>query len=58
MGQRVSHEVNPATLPGRIEHLADGGLDAFMGIRDDELDAPHAPAGQFAQEFCPDRLGL
>ncbi len=48
MRQGIAHEVNPATLPGRIQHLADAGLDALTGIGDDELHASQAPARQFA----------
>ena len=58
MGEHVAHEVDAATLPGGAEHLGDGGLDAFMGIGDDELDATQPPARQLAQELRPDRLGL
>ena len=35
----IYHEVNSATLPGRIQHLADGLHDALMGVGDDELRA-------------------
>ena len=31
MGQDVAHEVHAAALPGRIQHLGDGGLEAFVG---------------------------
>ena len=34
MGQGVAHEVHPAALPGGVQHLGDGGLDALMGIGD------------------------
>ena len=40
MGHDVPHEVDTAALPGAVHHLADGGLDAFVGVGDDELDAP------------------
>ena len=40
MGQRVSHEVNPATLPGRTKNIGNCGLVTFMCIGDDKLDAP------------------
>jgi hypothetical protein len=39
---------NPAALPGRAEHLGDGGLQAFVGVGDDQLDASEATAGQLA----------
>jgi hypothetical protein len=44
MRQSVPHEVNPAALPGGAEHLGDSGLDALMGIGDDELHAAQASA--------------
>jgi hypothetical protein len=31
MHQRLAH-VGAATLPGGVEHLADGGLDALVGV--------------------------
>ena len=37
--QRVAHEVHAATLPTGVEHLGDGGLDALVGVGDDEFDA-------------------
>ena len=40
MGQSVALEVDPAPLPGRAQDLRDGGLDAFVGIADDQLHAP------------------
>lgn len=43
MRQSIPHEVDPATLPSRIQHLANGRLDALMGIGDDELHASQAP---------------
>ena len=53
-----AHEVNATALPSGIQHLSDGGLDAFVGIRDHQLDATQAAAGQLAQECRPERLGL
>jgi len=35
------------------EHLGDGGLDAVVGVRHDQLDAAQAAAGQLAQERRP-----
>ena len=58
MRQHVAHEVDAAALPGGAEHLGDGGLDALMGVGDDQLDAAQAAARQLAQELRPDRLGL
>lgn len=49
MGQGIPHEVNPATLPGRIQHLADRNLDALIGIGDDELHVSQTTAGQFGR---------
>src|SRR5262249_42738392 len=46
------------TLPGGIEDLGDGGLEALMGVRDHELDASEAAAGEAAQEVGPERLGF
>src|SRR2546421_11854131 len=57
-GSNVAHEVNPAALPGGVEHLADGGLDALVGVRDHELDAAQTAAGELAEEGAPERLGL
>jgi hypothetical protein len=57
MGQEVAHEVHAATLPGGIEHFGDGCLDALVRVRDHELDAPQASAGELAQERGPERLG-
>ena len=58
MGQGIAHEVDPAALPGGGEHLRYGGLDAFMGIGDGELDAAQASPGQLSKKLSPDRLGL
>src|SRR4029078_28842 len=38
--------------------LADGGLDTFMRIRDDELDTTQTAPGEFAQECGPECLRL
>ena len=57
MGENVAHEVNAATLPGGIEYLGDGGLDALVGVRDHELDATQTTAGELAQERGPERFG-
>ena len=58
MRQHVPHEVDAAALPGGGEHLGDGGLQALISIRDDELHPAQASAGELAQELCPDRFGL
>jgi hypothetical protein len=44
MSQRIAHEVHAAPLPGGVEDLADGGLDALMGVGDNQLDAAQSAA--------------
>ena len=34
MSQHIAHEVDSTALPGGAQHLADGSLDALMGVRD------------------------
>ena len=58
MGERVAHEVNATALPRGVQNPGDGGLQPFMGIRDDELDAAQTPPGEFAQEVGPEGLGF
>ena len=58
MRQHVPGKVNPAALPGRVEHLADRRLDALVGVRHHQLDAAQAAASELAQELRPDQLGL
>lgn len=58
VSQCVSHEVDAATLLGRVHHLADGGLDSLVRVRRDELDAAQSTAGELAQERRPEGLGL
>src|SRR6185437_1186775 len=58
MRQRVAHEVDAAALPAGVEHLGDGGLDALVGVGDDEFDAAQTAAGELAQKRRPERLGL
>jgi hypothetical protein len=41
-----------------MQHLGDGGLETFMRVRDDELDASEATARERAKEIGPERLGL
>lgn len=41
-----------------VEHLGDRGLDAFVGIRDHQLDAAQATAGKLAQKSRSECLGL
>jgi hypothetical protein len=58
MRERVAHEVHAAALPGGVEHLADGALDALVDVRHGELDATQPAARELAQERGPERLGL
>jgi hypothetical protein len=48
--------VHAATLPGGVEHPADGGLD--VGVGHDQLDAPQAATRKLAQKRRPEGLGL
>jgi hypothetical protein len=48
VGQRVAHGVDPAALPGGVHQLADGCLDALMGVGDGQLDAAQAAPPQLA----------
>ena len=58
MGERVAHRMDAAALPGGVHQLGDGGLDAFVGVRDNQLHAAQAAPSKLAQEFGPERLGL
>src|SRR5437016_13519537 len=58
MSQRVAHEVNATALPRGVQNPGDGGLQPFMSVRDDELDAAQTPPGELAQEVSPEGLGL
>jgi hypothetical protein len=44
--------VNATALPSGVQHLGDGGLDAFAGIRDHQLDATQAAAGNAPSCLC------
>jgi hypothetical protein len=37
MGQRIAHEMNPASLPSGVQYFGDGGLQTFMCIRLDQI---------------------
>jgi hypothetical protein len=50
--------LDAAPLPGGRQHLGDGGLDAFVGIGDHELDATQTAPRELAQEPGPEGLGL
>jgi hypothetical protein len=41
-----------------VKHPGDGGLDAFVGVGDDQLHAPQAASGELAQERRPEGLGF
>ena len=58
MAQGVTEEVDGAALPWGAEHLGDRGLEALVGVGDDQLDAGQAATDQRAQELAPERLGL
>ena len=58
VGEDVANEVYAAALPGGVQHLGDGGLDAFVGVGDHQLDAAQAAAGELTQERSSERLGL
>eukprot|EP01137_Pigoraptor_chileana_P013759 Opistho-2@67633 len=58
VGQRVSHEVDAAALPGGAEHTGDRGLEALVGIGDDQLHAGQAAAGKVLEEGRPERFGF
>jgi hypothetical protein len=40
------------------QHLGGGCFEAFVGVRDDELDPAQPAARQLAQEIAPERLGF
>ena len=44
VGERVAHGMDPAALPGRVDQLGDGGLDALVGVGDDQLGRRSDPA--------------
>lgn len=44
MSQGLAHEVDAATLPGDVEHLGDGSIDAFVSEGRTQLDAMRAAA--------------
>ena len=54
--ERVAQEVNLAALPGGVQDLGCGGLQARVGVGDDELDPSKATACHGAQEVPPERL--
>ncbi|KEQ02434.1 hypothetical protein GV68_21985 [Pseudorhizobium pelagicum] len=58
IGQCVAHRMDPASLPCCAENTGDGGLQALVSIRDDELDAGEPSAHQIAQKARPEWLGF
>ena len=59
LDKHVAHEVNPAALSGRAdEDLLNGGLQAQMSIRDDELDADKPSSPEARQELGSEDLVL
>ena len=57
-GRLRSDRVHPAALPRGVEQLGDGGLEALVGIGDDQLDAAQAATGHALEEGGPEGLGL
>ena len=58
VGQGIPHEMNTTSLPRCSEDLSDGGLQTFVGVRDDEPDALQPAFLQPAQEPEPEHGGL
>ncbi len=56
MGKHVAHEVDAAALPGSMQYSLHGGLQPFMRVGDDQLDAAQASARETAQELGPKGL--
>ena len=50
MSQGVAGKVHPAALPGGMEQLGDGRLEAVVGIGDHQLDATQAALPELAEE--------
>ena len=58
MRQGIPHEVDPAALPGGVQHPGGGDLEPLMRVGDHQLDTAQAAAGETAQELGPEGLGL
>ena len=56
--QRIAHPVHSAPLPGRAEDAGDGGLEALVGIGDDQLHALQSATDEVLEEGRPERLGF
>jgi hypothetical protein len=52
------HEADAAALPCGVQHAIGRGLEAFVCIRDHQLDTTQAASRQAAQEVVPEGLGL
>lgn len=50
VGEGGPGKMHPAALPRRLKHPGDGGLDAAMGVGNDQFDAAQATAFQLAAE--------
>ena len=58
-GQDVPHEVDLAALPGGAQpFLSDGGLDARMGVRNNQSRPFHSPFLEILEKRTPAVLGL
>ena len=58
MTEAIPEEVHGATLPGRAEHLRQGGLQSRVSVRDRELHAEQAALDETSEELAPEGLGL
>src|SRR5204862_4552335 len=56
--QGVAHEVHPTALPGGLEHLGGGRLDALVAVTDHQLHAAQATTVQAAKELRPEGFSL
>lgn len=58
MGERVAHPMDAAALPRCLEDPGDGGLEAGVGIADDQLHPIEPASLQAAQEVHPEGFCL
>ena len=58
VGQQIAEDVNPAALPGGVQHLGSSGFQPFVRVRDHELDTAQPAPHERTQEGGPERLGL
>jgi hypothetical protein len=56
--ERLAEEVDRAALPGAVQGLRDRGLQAGVGVGDDQLRPGQAALDQAAEEALPERLRL